>query len=251
MRLSLAVFERPGDPEDALRAVLASIETAAAERPDLVLLAEGALTGLDLSGDPDTDLALGVEVPGPETGAIAAAARGARAHVGLGLLTRRGRTLFDTGLLFGPDGGILLRYDRVTAGWLPSRDADPARYGTGDRVGAADTALGRIAMLLCGDLFDDAVLEETRRLEPDLVLVPFARSFDRGGHDASRWESEEREAYLARAAGLGARTLLVNDLEAEDSCECPTFGGALVVDPAGRLEAVLPIGRPGVLTAVT
>jgi N-carbamoylputrescine amidase len=106
-----------------------------------------------------------------------------------------------------------------------------------------------MAFLVCGDLFDDAIVAGVRDLGPDCVLFPFARSFSDGSFDQQRWEREEQAAYVGRATMLGCTTLMVNGLDDPTTCEYPSFGGAMVVSRQGDVTATWPLGRPGTLYA--
>jgi hypothetical protein len=59
--------------------------------------------------------------------------------------------------------------------------------------------------------------------------------------DPERWEREERKVYLDGVRAVGATTAIVNSLEI-DSDELADFGGALLVDGAGRMLAESPHG---------
>ena len=117
-------------------------------------------------------------------------------------------------------------------------------YALGTSVEYADTELGRLGVLLCGDLFDAATVQ---RLDPRLalLLVPMSRSFAGSSPDPERWEREERQVYLDAVREAGCRMALVNALEAGTE-EC-SFGGALVVSAGGGLLAESPHGSDQIL----
>ncbi len=244
MRIALAVPELTAETAANLDIVCAAARTAGRRHPDLVLFPESCLTGFAISGDPVHDLGLGIEIPGEETRALAGTAVDIGAWLAVGVFERAGDSLCDTAVLLAPDGSIALRYRRISPGWH-DRDADPGAYLSGSELAAAATPFGRVAFLICGDLFDETLVRRVRRLAPDCLLVPTARSFDDGSADARRWDREEKPAYIDQAGLTGAATFIVN-------CLCRagndrSFGGALAVGPAGRLIADLPVGRPGIL----
>jgi predicted amidohydrolase len=113
-------------------------------------------------------------------------------------------------------------------------------FTNGTTVQTVETELGRLAVLICGDLFDE---EATSQLDHsvDLLLVPMARGFDGRSPDPERWEREERKVYLDGVRAVGVTTAIVNSLEI-DADELPDFGGALLVDGAGRMLAESPHG---------
>ena len=246
MKVSLAVPELTDDIEANLARVLDMVSAAARDRPDVVLFPEACLTGFQVTDDPTHDLALGKTIPGPETDRLSLAAREAGVWVALGMFERYGNRLFDSALLLSPDGNIAHKYRRISPGWHAG-DASPDTYGHGVDITPLDAPFGRAAFLVCGDMFDDTLVDRARKSAPDCVLVPMARSFDDGTVDSLRWEQEEKPGYIAQAARLGATVFIAN-------CLClaghdRSFGGALAISADGTLINSLPIGRPGFLTA--
>jgi N-carbamoylputrescine amidase len=240
MKAALVVFAVVRDTRRNLEAILRSIAAASAAGADLVLFPEAALTGLVNEDHPEWDRTLGRPIPGPETDRLAEAARRRGIFVGTGLFEIAGRRLYDSAVLLAPDGELILHYRRNNPGWRDP-DADPAVYGEGDEVPVLATEHGRLAFLICGDLFDDRVLARLHRSWPDVVLFPFARAFEEGGDERERWHREEAPAYAERVEGLGATFLMVNQLGGE------YFGGAMAVAPDGTIVASLPPREPGML----
>jgi N-carbamoylputrescine amidase len=232
--------------DENVDAVCAALGDAAEGGADLVVFPETALTGIDIRNEAEHDLTMGLAIPGPETDRIAKSVRRHGVLAAVGTLERAGSALYDSALLLGPDGETLLHYRRVDPGWrYPT--SDPAVYREGTEVLAAETDLGRIAILLCGDLFNDEVVDRLRAADPDLLLFPYARCHD-GERGTLDWWREEGEAeYLERAALTGATVLAANLHEPGADDPCPAYGGAFVVGAGGRLLARRPPGPPGLL----
>lgn len=248
MRAALAIHPVTGSLAENLAAIEDLAAEAASAGAELVVFGEAALTGLINNDDPEHDLALGQPIPGPVTDRLGALARQRSIHLALGMLEREGHCLYDSAILLGPQGDIALKYRRIQPQWH-GRDADPEVYRQGDAVVAASTPLGSLAALLCGDLFDDGIVARVRKLAPDYLLFPFARSFSDAGFEQERWDREEESEYAARAAAAGCTTLMANILEAPGLTEWPSFGGAMVVSASGDILARWPLGTPGVLYA--
>lgn len=229
-----------------LAAIERSVAQAAEAGAELVLFPETALTGFVNFEDPAHDLPLGQPVPGPATDRLCALTKQHALFLGLGLLERAGDALYDSALLLGPDGGIFMHYRRIQPQWH-NRRADPQVYRQGRGLMMTMTALGNIAFLLCGDLFDDAIVARVRRLAPDYLLVPFARCFADGSAEQACWEREEEPAYTARVAQCGCTTLLVNLLSDPATSPDHYFGGAIIVNSDGAIHARWPLGTPGML----
>ncbi len=87
-----------------------------------------------------------VDVPGPVTEAVGAAARGAGTVVVLGVNERDGGSLYNTQLIFDADGSLVGKrrkimptyHERLVWGW-----------GDGSGLRTFDTAVGRIGALIC------------------------------------------------------------------------------------------------------
>jgi predicted amidohydrolase len=246
VRAALVVHEGGVPAEESLATMVREAHEAAGNAAALAVFPEAAVTGLVNNDDPAHDLALGDTVAGRATEALSAAAEAEGCHIAFGLLEREGRRLYDSAVLVGPDGHIALHYRRIQPQWH-GRKADPEVYCQGSRTAAAATALGAVAFLVCGDLFDDTIVGRVASLTPDYVLVPFARNFSNGSLDQEPWDREEEPAYVERARMTGATVLMVNSLERAGLSEWPSFGGALAVARSGEVLARFPLGQRGTL----
>jgi nitrilase len=89
-----------------------------------------------------------VVVPSPATEALADAARRASAYLSIGINERdgRGSTLYNTQLLFGPDGALLLRHRKL----MPT-GGERLVWGMGDgsTLDLVETPFGRVGGLTC------------------------------------------------------------------------------------------------------
>ncbi len=244
---ALAVPRIVSDTRHNLETILRMVQAAADAGADLVLFAEAALTGLINNDDPAHDIPLAQPIPGPATEAFAAAARARHLWLGVGLLEREGSRLYDTAVLFSPAGDIVLKYRRISPGWH-GRQADPLIYGHGVDIPTVQTPWGKVAFLLCGDLFAAELVQRVRTLGVDWVLLPFARAFDDGIMDQARWDREEMEAYCRQVRAIGVTTLLVNYLAGDDLEEDSTCGGAWVISADGEVLARYPLGQEGLLS---
>lgn len=197
-------------------------------RPDLVCLPECALTGYLYEG---TDVQRFAEpIPGPTTERMGALAREYKIFLCFGLLEVSEKNFFNSAVLLDRQGKILLHHRKI---------CEHPPFTNGTRVQSIETELGRLSVLLCGDLFDeDATAQLGRSI--DLLLVPMARSFDGRSPDTERWLREERQVYLDGVKAVGITTAIVNALEVSE--EDASFGGALIVDRDGRLLAESPHG---------
>jgi aliphatic nitrilase len=92
-----------------------------------------------------------VTVPGPVTDAVGQAAAKAGAFVLLGVTERDHGSLYNTQLLFGDDGTILLKRRKLTPSFH-----ERMVWGAGDASGlrVVDTAIGKIGALACWEHYN-------------------------------------------------------------------------------------------------
>jgi len=246
LKVALLVPRVTADPTVNLDRVEQMTADAAGLGARLVLLPEAALTGLINNDDPAHDLPLGQSIPGPATDRLGAVARLHSLWVGFGLFERDGDCLYDSAVLIAPDGSVALKYRRNQPQWHGIA-AGPAIYRQGTSIEIASTPFGSVGFLICGDLFDDALVARFRALRPDLLLFPFARCFPDGSADQARWDAEEMPEYARQVVSAGAPALMTNYIGDQDIEECPSFGGAFAVSADGEVAASLPLGVEGAL----
>lgn len=224
MRVCLIPLKiEPRNPTANYERLASRLDQVAAHRPDLICLPECSLTGYLYSED---DFARFAEsIPGPTTERIGRLARKHQAHLCFGLLEHTESGVYNSALLVDKTGRIILRHRKI-------KEKPP--FVIGDAPDSADTELGRLGILICGDLFDG---ETVQKLDASLnwLIVPMARSFDGRSPDIDRWITEERQAYLDAVRAVAVPTLIVNALE--KNVDAPSFGGALVVSGDGVLLA--------------
>jgi nitrilase len=92
-----------------------------------------------------------IEIPGPETALLGAAARDARAYVVVGVCERLPGTfgtLFNTQVFFGPDGTLLGKHQKL----MPTVGERLVHMGGfGDTFGVVPTSFGPMSGLICGE----------------------------------------------------------------------------------------------------
>jgi len=237
MRIVLVPLKtKPKSPAENLHRLEAKLESIAMTQnapPDLIVLPECTLTGYVYEKD-DFDR-FAEPVPGPTVFAMARLARQYGAYICFGVVEQAGTQVYDSGVLLNREGQIVLVQRKLS---------EKPPFQAGDRVEVAETELGKIALLICGDLFHT---EAITHLPDDLdwVLVPMARAFAGQSPDKHRWELEERAEYLKAVRAVGKTACLVNALD--EGIEEPSFGGAMVVSGDGNLLAESPHGSDEVL----
>jgi predicted amidohydrolase len=224
---------KPKQPRENLRHLEIVLASIADTQPDLIVLPECTLTGYVYE---ENDLAQFAEpIPGQTVAAFAQLARQYRANICFGMIERNDARVYDSGVLLSREGQVILVQRKVS---------EKPPFQNGEQVETAETELGKVAMLICGDLFHAEAIAQLPN-DLDLVLVPMARAFGGQSPDKHRWEAEERAEYLRAVKTVGKTAFLVNALD--EGIEEPSFGGALIVNGGGKILAESPHGSDEVL----
>jgi predicted amidohydrolase len=229
-----------------LKNIIAMSYKAAANGAELILFPEAAVSGLINNDDPSHDLQIGAEMSSPLITRFQELTRELKVWLGIGFLEREGNKLFDSAILLSPLGEVALHYRRISPRWHGAK-ADPLVYCQGTDMPIADTPFGKIAFLICGDLFDDKIIDKLAGPKIAYVLFPFARCFDDKAIDQRRWDDIDIHEYLRQVEKIGITTLMANYVAGDGLDDDGSFGGAFVVDQKGNLINSLPLGKPDIL----
>ncbi|QAT87272.1 carbon-nitrogen family hydrolase [Corallococcus coralloides] len=209
------------------------------------LVRQAASLGAHLVGLPENFSWMGPEperpsaaegLDGPTLSRMAELARGTKTTLLAGSILEEGAPggrLYNTSVLFGPDGARLAVYRKMHLFDVDVGDGatyqESAAVAPGTEVVAADTVVGRLGMSVCYDL---RFPELYRRLSKDgatLLAVPAAFTMMTG---KDHWEvllrarAIENQAYVLAPAQGGRH-----------SAQRLTYGHAMVVDPWGLVTA--------------
>jgi predicted amidohydrolase len=212
------------NPAENLHRFQQRLAEVAPYQPDLVGLPECAFTGYLYETQDFEKFA--EPIPGETTATIARLAKEHRCYICLGMLEKSKEGVYSSAVLVDKFGRIVHIHRKII---------EQPPFATGKEVKAIDTELGKVSILLCGDLFDDGVKAEISS-DTDILILPLARSFDGKSPDLERWMKEERQAYVNEIKKVGITGLIVNALE-EPSLPEASFGGAMIVSPDGEVLA--------------
>lgn len=242
MKVAVVSHRIAENVEENITTMTEYIQKAVQQKADLVLFSETATTGLCNNDISDHDLPLGSEIPGDVTQYFSNLARLGNIHIAFGLFEKSRNQLYDTAILLNRRGEIALKYRRISKGWhWPN--SDPAVYREGTEVTVANLDIGKVCFLLCGDLFDESLVQQVASLKPDLLLFPMARTIDDSPDPQDFWDKEELPAYQEQVGKTGSVTLMTGYLDKE------YVGGATVFKVNGEILAKLPIKEEGILFA--
>ncbi|MDP6776553.1 MAG: carbon-nitrogen hydrolase family protein [Candidatus Latescibacteria bacterium] len=194
-----------------------------------------------------------VDVPGPATEALGAAAQEADSYLTVGVIERDSQfssgTLYCTLLYFGPDGRLLGKHRKLkpTAG-------ERIVWGEGDgsTLTVIDTEMGRVGGLICWENYMPLARMAMYAKGVDIYLAPTADARD-------SWQATMRHiACEGRCFVLGCnqfvtKSMYPEDLEGREDLdglpEVLCRGGSVIVSPLGEVIAGPLFDREGVLTA--
>ena len=194
-----------------------------------------------------------VDVPGPVTRLLGAAARDANAYLAIGVIERdsyfsRG-TLYCTLLYFGPSGQLLGIHRK-----LKPTAAERLIWGEGDgsTLTAVETDFGKVGGLICWENYMPLARMAMYGKGVEIYLAPTADARE-------TWQATLRHiACEGRCFVLGCNQFVtksmypadligVEDLEGEPEIVCR--GGSAIVSPLGAVLAGPLYDREGILTA--
>lgn len=177
-------------------------------------------------------------VPGPETEALGAAAKAAGVYLSIGVSEREENTatLYNTNLLFGPDGSLLTVHRK-----LKPTGAERVVWGDAqqDYFPVADTPWGKVGSLICWESY--MPLARVALYEKGVTLYISPNTNDNEEWQATiRHIAIEGHCYFINADLFFTRGDYPKDLHCpEEIARLPELvcrGGSCVVDPYGHYE---------------
>jgi nitrilase/aliphatic nitrilase len=204
-----------------------------------------------------------VLVPGDQTLQLGAFARQNNVFLSIGVTERSAHSmgsLYNTNLLFDPTGRIIGRHRKLVPTWAEKLIWTP---GDGSTLQPAETELGRIGVLICGEntntLARYALLAQGEQVH--LSTYPPAWPFQRGtGTNYTRWlelraasHSFEGKVFTVVASvALGddcIQTVAAGDRTLETLLREAPRSASFVVQPTGELAGPMLVGDEGIIYA--
>ncbi len=167
------------------------------------------------------------------TGSALAHRHGIHLHIGSTAILLDDGRVANRAFLFGPDGGIIARYDKIHMfdvdldggeSWRESKT-----YRPGEEALVVSLPFGKLGFAICYDVRFPHLFRDEAQAGAEILTVPAAFTKQTG---EAHWEillrarAIENGAYLIAAAQAGKH---------EDDRE--TFGHSMIVDPWGRVVA--------------
>jgi len=213
------------DKTENLKKIEKTMIKAKKQATDLVIFPELSLTGYIVR---DQIYELAETIPGPSTKIIESIAKKAKAHIVFGmpeLSPKTQATIYNTAVLVGPEG-FIGKYRKM---YLPTHSVfEEKRYfRPGHQTAVFDTALGKIGLIICYDIFFPEVSRLTRLNGAQLIVCISASPATRRAFFET--------LTVARAMENTAFLAYVNLVGIEDGLQF--WGGSRLVGPNGKTLA--------------
>jgi nitrilase len=190
-----------------------------------------------------------IEVPGPFTLQLGAAAAAARSYVVVGVIERELGTCYCTVLFFGPDGNLLGKHRKL----MPTAmERIIWGFGDGSTLTVVDTPFGPMGSVICWENYMPMLRMAMYSKGVALYCAPTAD--DRDTWTASMQHvALEGRCFVLSACQFLRHADLPDDVRVSLGSEPGSVlmrGGSVIVSPLGRVLAGPLFGSEGVLTAV-
>jgi nitrilase len=201
-----------------------------------------------------------VEIPGPETDAIGAAARDAEAYVVMGVCEKMPKTIgtmFNTQIYFGPDGAIIGKHQKI----MPTVGERLVHMGGfGDTFGAFQTEFGPMSALICGENSNPLAVFALTAESTRIHVMSWPNHFPTSGDPMRNRVAVDSQAFaqMSKAWVVSACGTVDEDMiarleagpEAEKFLRNPDCcGGSVIVSPMSKVVAGPMGAEEGILYA--
>jgi nitrilase len=186
-----------------------------------------------------------VEVPGPDSDRIGAIARDLGIHLAVGVNERAGGTLYNSLLVYGPDGSLALHHRKL----VPTNH-ERLVWGFGDGAGLAaiQTDVGRVGGLICWENFMPLARAALYESQVEIYLAPTADDTAQW-HDSIRHIARESRAFVLSCCVFQRAASYPEDVPLAEGDELVGRGGSAIVAPTGEYLAGPLWDEEGILLA--
>ena len=177
-------------------------------KPDILVFLEYCLTGFkewNFSG---------AKLYGEIVNRVSELAKENLVYVILGLLEPYKNCVYNSALLINREGEVILKHRKFQ---------EPMKFCTGNTVRTAKTEFGKLAIIICGDLYNKRIAKWIKKKKPDYLFVPMEYSPETG-----KIIEEDIKVMSERVKLLEVKAFVVNS---------SPLGGAWVFDKNGELLA--------------
>lgn len=217
-------------------------KSIAEDNPDIISLPE---VWSSLGGDRSSRMANAEVLPlrgsnelgGPAYEFMREVARSMRVHVHGGSIIERGsERLFNTTIVFDPEGIEIARYRKMHLFDIVAPDGTGYResntYGAGDEIATYEAKGVKIGCAICYDIRFPDLFWELRSRGADLIVLPSAFTLTTG---KDHWETLIRSRAIETQCWFAAPATWGRHLEGKEARF--TYGHSMICDPWGHVVA--------------
>jgi nitrilase len=186
-----------------------------------------------------------IEVPSPSTERLAAVARDEGIWLALGANELAGGTLYNSLLVFAPDGRLILHHRKL----MPTNH-ERLVWGLGDGHGleAVETDLGRVGGLICWENYMPLARFALYQSGLEVYLAPTADDSE-SWHESIRHIARESRAFVLSSCVFQRASSYPDDVPLAEGPELLGRGGSAILGPDGSYLAAPLWDEEGILYA--
>jgi nitrilase len=186
-----------------------------------------------------------VEVPGPASDRLAAIAREHELWLATGVNERAGGTLYNTLLMYGPDGSLALHHRKL----MPTNHERMVwGLGQGDGLTPVSTTFGRVGGLICWENLMPLARFALYQAGLEIHLAPTADTSD-AWQDSMRHIARESRCYVITSCVLQRASSHPPEVPLAEGPDLMDRGGSAILAPDGSYLAGPLWDEPGILYA--
>ena len=255
MRVSVVQMVPGSDKQANIAQARKLIEDAmTSDRPDIVSLPEvwtclGGNRAAKFEAAEDLPARGSNEPGGPAYEFMREMARTHRIHVHGGSMGERGgEKLFNTTVVFNPDGQEIARYRKIHMFDIVTPDGkgykESSTYGWGDEIVTYDVDGTTVGCAICYDVRFPEMFYQLRKAGAEVIFLPSAFTLQTG---KDHWETLIRARAIETQCWFAAPATFGKHLDGAGEARF-TYGHSMICDPWGHVVARVSDG-PGFATA--
>ncbi len=174
-----------------------------------------------------------VEIPGPDSDRLGAIAREHRVHLALGVNERDGGTLYNSLLVYTPDGELALHHRKLVP---TNHERLVWGFGDGKGLAAIQTDLGRVGGLICWENHMPLARAALYESGVEVYLAPTADDTEKW-LESIRHIARESRAFVLSCCVFQRASSYPADVPLGEGDELMGRGGSAIVGPDGEYLA--------------
>ncbi len=191
---------------------------------DLVVFGEMFLQGfMSLTFNYEVDKDIAININNPLIDEIKNQCKKYSVAVSFGYAEKNGDSIYSSQLAIDKHGNIINNYRRQTKGWK-EKYADN-HYLEGNDISVFTLDGKKFVIGLCGDLWDDSLVDKYNKLDIDILLWPLYVDYK-----SEEWNKSIKYEYAKQANLIAHKIMIVNPYSLDNINETAKGGSMYVID---------------------